>query len=127
VRRPGKEHDVLKVSRITPHQVAARIARGECVAFVDGRSDRSWQDASTMLAGAVRARPPSLVQDATRLPSCKFVVVYGDGEQDLDVSTIAAGLHALGYNEVRILTGGLAAWAQLRYPVQSKPEPTARA
>jgi 3-mercaptopyruvate sulfurtransferase SseA len=111
---------VLRVSRITPHQVLARLARGENAAFVDGRNEGSWQGAGAMLAGAVRAHPGSLPVDATRVPSCRFVVVYGQDGHDAEVARVAAGLRALGFADVRILTGGFEAWSGLHFPLQPK-------
>ncbi len=109
---------MLKFSRITPRQVVARVAHGENVAYVDARPEQAFAAADWKLPGAVRARCATLVQDAARVASSDVVVVYGADDQDLDVPCIAEGLRALGFAEVRILSGGLAAWSELHYAVQ---------
>lgn len=109
---------MLMVSRITPRQVASRMARGERVAFVDARPDPARKAAGLRLTGAVPVRLASMVNDATQVPAHCVVVVYGDDEGDLDVPRVADGLRGLGYPEVRVLAGGFSAWLELRYPVQ---------
>ncbi len=108
---------MLMVSRITPHQVAARMARGEPVRFVDARNEAGAS--GLKVAGAVRVRLPSIVRDSTDVPRSSLVVVYGRDERELDVPRIADGLRALGCREVKILAGGLTAWLELHYPVQA--------
>jgi rhodanese-related sulfurtransferase len=106
------------VPRITPRQVASKMAKGERVTFVDARKEEARRAAGLRLTGAVPVRPPSIVRDAARVPPQCVVVVYGDGEGDLDVPLVADGLRALGFGDVRVLAGGFAAWLELRYPVQ---------
>ena len=109
---------MLMVSRITPRQVVARMAKGERVAFVDARGDDARKAAGLRLAGAVAVRLPTIVRDATQVPEQCALVVYGNDERDLDVPRVANGLRALGFREVRVLAGGFTAWSELRYPVQ---------
>jgi rhodanese-related sulfurtransferase len=85
---------------------------------VDARGDDAFSQAGLQLAGAVRVRLPSMLRDAARLPPGCPVVVYGRDERDLDVPRVADGLRALGFGEVRILSGGFSAWIELRYAVQ---------
>jgi rhodanese-related sulfurtransferase len=96
------------------------MARGEHVAFVDARGEQSWAAAGERVAGAVRVRLPSIVRDAASVPRGCPVVVYGADERELDVPRVANELRALGFGEVRILTGGFAAWQALHCPVQEK-------
>ena len=109
---------MLMVSRITPRQVVSKMSRGERVTFVDARAEAARKSAGLRLTGAVPVRLPSLVGDAAQIPPQCCVVVYGDGEGDLDVPRVADGLRALGFPDVRVLAGGFAAWLELRYPVQ---------
>jgi len=119
---PGRERErsdpVLMVSKITPRQVAARMAKGEQVAFVDARAEEARRAAGLRLTGAVPVHLPTIVNDATQVPNHCAVVVYGKDERDFDVPRVADGLRALGFREVRVLAGGFSAWLELRYPVQ---------
>ena len=109
---------MLMVPRITPRQVASKMAKGERIAFIDARKEEARRAAGLRLTGAVPVRLPSIVRDAARVPPQCVVIVYGDGEGDLDVPLVADGLRALGFGDVRVLAGGFAAWLELRYPVQ---------
>ena len=121
----AREKTVLMVSRITPRQVAARMARGESIAFVDARGDEAWKQARWKVAGAVHASPPSLVRDASQVTRAQVVVVYGDDEREPDVPVVAEGLRALGFRQVRLLAGGFRAWAELRYATEAAREAAA--
>lgn len=108
---------MLAFSRITPRQVAVRLAHGASIAYVDARTDGAFDAAQWKLPGAVHASCATLVEDAARVSRSDLVVVYGADEHDAEVPCVAEGLRALGFGEVRILSGGLAAWSELRYAV----------
>jgi 3-mercaptopyruvate sulfurtransferase SseA len=114
--------NVLMVSKVTPRQVVARIVNGSSVSFVDARNDAHWSEAEWKIAGAVRAQLPSLVQDAARVSRSRLVVVYDQDGHGLEVPRIAEGLRGFGFPEVRILSGGFEAWAELQFAVQSARE-----
>ncbi len=109
---------MLMVSRITPRQVVAKMAKGERVSFVDARGARAGEGAGLRLKGAIPVRLASIVRDAARLPPKTILVVYGAAADAVDVPRIAEELRALGFGDVRVLAGGMAAWLELRYPVQ---------
>lgn len=115
---------MLMVGKLTPRQVVSRMVAGTSVSFVDARSERDWSASGWKIAGAVRARLRSLVQDATRVSSAKLVVVYGSGADDLEVPRVAEALRSQGFHEVRILDGGFPAWSELRFAVQPAQEST---
>ena len=109
---------MLMVCRITPRQVVGKMSKGERVTFVDARAEEVRRAAGVRLTGAVPVQLASIVRDAARIPPQCTVVVYGDGDADLDVPRVADGLRGLGFSDVRVLAGGFAAWVELRYPVQ---------
>jgi putative phosphoesterase len=68
---------VMQIPRIAVRDVAARLARGEAVAFVDARSASSYQSASEQLPGSVRIPPDADVAHlASRLPRAGVIVAY---------------------------------------------------
>jgi 3-mercaptopyruvate sulfurtransferase SseA len=108
------------VSRITPRQVVARMSRREPVAFVDARGEGSWEASGEQVSGAVRVRLGTLVRDATGVSRGCPVVVYGADDRDVDVARVADELRMLGFAQVKILAGGLAAWREHHGPLQQK-------
>ena len=113
---------MLMVSRITPRQVVALMTKGEPVQFVDARGEPSWADAAEQVSGAVRVRLPTVTRDATRVSRGCQVVVYGSNDAEADVARVADQLRVLGYEHVRILSGGFAAWREQHGPVQRKDQ-----
>ena len=109
---------MLMVSRLTPRQIAARMAKGDHVTFVDARPEDARRASGVRLTGAVAVHLASIVRDATQVPRASTVVVYGRDERDHDVPRVADALRAAGHADVRVLAGGFAAWLELRYPVQ---------
>ncbi|HSN13931.1 MAG TPA: rhodanese-like domain-containing protein [Anaeromyxobacteraceae bacterium] len=105
-------------SKVTPRQVVARMVNGASVSFVDARSEQHWTKSDRKIAGAVRARLPSLVRDAAQVPRSRMLVVYGHDGHEVDVLHLAEELRGLGFPEVRILTGGFEAWTDLNYAVK---------
>jgi rhodanese-related sulfurtransferase len=111
---------LLMVSRVTPRQIAARMAKGDHVTFVDARPADARQASGVRLTGAVNVHLASVVRDATQVPRASAtVVVYGRDERDHDVPCVADALRAAGFEDVRVLAGGFAAWLELHYPVQA--------
>jgi rhodanese-related sulfurtransferase len=123
--QPKEDEHVLMVSKVTPRQVVARMVSGSSVTFVDARNDAEWSEASWKIAGAVRARLPTLLKDAARVTRSRLVVVYGRDGHDVEVPRIAEALRGFGFDEVRILTGGFEAWSDLHFAVQPTLEATA--
>lgn len=64
------------VSRITPEELNARVARGERVVVVDVRSPGSYERSSIKIRGALRVAPGDLGRAASELPSESSLVFY---------------------------------------------------
>jgi len=110
---------MLTTTKITPRQVVARTARGERISFVDARDERLLSGSLWQIAGAVRAQLDTLVQDSNGLARDAAVVVYGQHDEEFHVPGVAARLKALGFQEVRVLSGGLDGWTASDLAVES--------
>jgi rhodanese-related sulfurtransferase len=67
----------MEIPRIAVRDVAARLAHGEAVAFVDARSASAYLSASEQLPGSVRIPPDAdVAQLASRLPRARVIVAY---------------------------------------------------
>ena len=109
---------MLTVTRITPRQVLARTKRGERVAFVDARDPAQRAASAWRISGAVEAGLDTLLADASRVERSGPVVVYGQDGAEPDLPRVAKRLQALGFREVRLLAGGIDAWAGERLAVE---------
>lgn len=108
--------------RITPGQVVAQITAGHRPAFVDARAKADFDASPLKLAGSIRVAPeeapagPLEVQVAPDQP----VVVYCASPDEQDSARIALQIRKAGRRNVRILKGGLGAWANAGLPVEAK-------
>ncbi len=109
---------------ISARQVAARLARGERLVFVDCRSDDACRMTDRGLPGAVRAPPGSLADAADHLLGRGgTAVAYGEDGWDESAPRLVEFLRARGWTHVRILAGGLHAWSALRSPADPARAP----
>jgi rhodanese-related sulfurtransferase len=102
---------VLNVTRISPRQVVARAARGERVTYVDARTEAGWSASPLQITGAIRVALATLDRDAAGIAREGVAVVYGGQDGEHHLAEVATRLRALGCTDVRVLVGGLEAWA----------------
>ena len=116
VARGGERVNTLL---ITAQMVAARLARGERLVFVDCRSDAAWNEVRVRLPGAVRAAPDALAEAADGLSDRgATVIAYGEHGWEQGPVRLVECLRARGWTQVRILAGGLRGWSALGLPAE---------
>ena len=114
----------LRLARITPEELKAKLDAGEHVFIVDlqGR----WRHARVRqgIPGAVRIDPHRLEQyraydrkTAAPLPRDREVVLYCDGPHEFTSARVALAMQRRGFRRVRPLAGGLRAWQEKGFPV----------
>lgn len=105
--------------RVEPAAVAHDTTQGP-VTIVDIRSRQAYERGHIPYASLMEnwMVPPEL--DAA--PKEKPVVVYGDDTEGHDEEMAAAALVKAGFRKVSILKGGMAAYAALKLPTQSKQD-----
>ncbi|HVT45162.1 MAG TPA: rhodanese-like domain-containing protein [Thermoanaerobaculia bacterium] len=64
------------VSRITAEEAKARVDRGEPIAFVDSRSEKSWSESEVEIPGSVRVPPDHAGEHLSLVPKDRSVVTY---------------------------------------------------
>jgi rhodanese-related sulfurtransferase len=96
-------------TRIGVVEAVGRLLRGEPIVFVDARREEEWRRAMDKVPGAVRL-PPGADETLPIIPAGHTAVVYCTCPGE--ASSLAAGrlLAARGYEDVRVLNGGLTAW-----------------
>jgi rhodanese-related sulfurtransferase len=108
----GRSHSGLgtrSATRIGVVEAVGRLLRGEAIVFVDARREEDWRRATDKVPGALRLAPGA---DETLpiIPKGRTAVVYCTCRGE--ATSLAAGelLAARGYDDVRVLNGGLTAW-----------------
>ena len=66
----------LRIARISPEELHAKLLGGEGVLVVDLRHDLDVQAAPTMIRGAVRVTPAALEDGRLTIPRDREMVLY---------------------------------------------------
>lgn len=105
---------------LDPDALAAALAGGSEIAVVDVRPDPLTDGGHLLRAASIR-----LAELATAAPrliprrTCP-VVVYGRDATDPDAEAAVAALTALGYTDIAVLDGGVAAWRAAGLPTYDR-------
>lgn len=104
---------------ITSCQIARRLqlAQRDSIHFIDVRSSREFDQEH--ISGASNVPLTELAKRA--LPRKGTVLIYCGDDSCALSKQAAETLITLGYGNVRLLSGGLAAWKQFGYPVEPEP------
>ena len=69
----GKEMEATKISA---HEVKARIDRGDRLAFIDARSPKAWETSNAKLPGAIRVPVDEVEGHIREIPRDRPVISY---------------------------------------------------
>jgi S1-C subfamily serine protease/rhodanese-related sulfurtransferase len=109
--------------RITPGQVASLRERGLEPVLLDVRTAQDHDQSPLRLPGAIRLDPEDVARgrgvDLVVDPA-QPIVTYCASRDEQTSALVRRQLHRRGLTNVRILKGGLGAWANAGLPVESK-------
>jgi rhodanese-related sulfurtransferase len=110
------------VPRLTKEDLKQRLdgAAAGRPTILDVRLKYPYEHSTIMLPGAVRM--PSNALSAQDLPRDRDLVLYDSDPDDLVSERAAWELIRLGYRAF-VLEGGISAWANAKFPTDSKPAP----
>jgi rhodanese-related sulfurtransferase len=111
----------LRPLYITPHQLKGRLDAGEKIAVIDLlRFEDDPQDVSG-IPGAIRSDPARMRR--TRhivMPEKLDLALYCNSGNSFVSARVAVAMRKLGIHHIRVLSGGLAAWKALGFPLSAK-------
>jgi len=111
----------LRMARVSPDELYAMIARDERPLIVDVRSMASRQEGR--IPGAVwidsNSLDASLESHALRDSNTTEVIVYCACPNEASAAMVARRLMRAGFNHVRPLAGGIEAWIERGYGIES--------
>lgn len=114
----------LRVSRITPAELATLMESGAPVTIADLRHDLDVAAAGASIPGAVRISPADLAERRHSLPAGHDVVVYCSCPDEATSASIALRLRAQGVDRIRPLAGGFDGWRAAGLPLAHVPGAT---
>lgn len=112
---------MLRVARITVHELRPLMASGAPPIIIDVRSSISREADGRRIPGARVIILGELMQRLDELPTDREIVFYCDCPNEASAASAARRLMKLGDFRVRPLLGGLTAWVSAGYPVETEP------
>jgi S1-C subfamily serine protease/rhodanese-related sulfurtransferase len=108
--------------RVQPSQVIDFMGRGLNPVLLDARVRADYETSPLSLPGAVRLDPDQIQQGPIDLAADKkqLIVTFCTSPEEQTSARVARLLRRQGWSHVRILKGGLGAWANARLPVETK-------
>lgn len=109
----------LRIDRITPEELRRSLDAGDSLVVVDLRHPAEIEREGLKLAGAVVIRPDDLRSGAHGIPRGREIILYCTCPNEATSARLALQLKKAGIRRVRPLAGGLDAWREKGYPVES--------
>lgn len=101
---------------VAPADVRAFRLAGEELVLVDTRPTPSFE--TRRIEGAV-ALPPDRLDEVDRLPRGPWIVMYCECSDEAMAIMAAQQARAAGLENVAVLDGGLGAWEDADYPIET--------
>jgi membrane protein DedA with SNARE-associated domain/rhodanese-related sulfurtransferase len=117
----------LRMARISVADLYQLIQAGAQPAIVDVRSSTARVLEPRWIPGAIHVPPEAVGLHVGHLPRDREIVLYCTCPSEASAARIARILVSHGFKRVRPLFGGLDAWIQAGYAVETAPEPAAAA
>jgi S1-C subfamily serine protease/rhodanese-related sulfurtransferase len=108
--------------RIQPSQVIDRMGQGHAPLLLDTRLGTDYETSPLSLPGAVRLDPDQIAAGPMSLAADRqqLIVTFCTSPEERTSAHVARLLRRQGWRHVRVLKGGLGAWANARLPVETK-------
>jgi rhodanese-related sulfurtransferase len=116
--KAARERRELEQSSITAEALYALVNGQQEVLIYDVRLPLDVLAESEMIPGARRVPPKEVQENPSLIPREKETIVYCTCPSDKTSRAISQRAHALHFDRVRFLKGGIAAWKQKGYPVE---------
>ena len=111
----------IEVSRVTAHEVEARIDREEPIVFIDARNEKEWTESNLKLPGAVRVEADRVRDHLHEIPRGRGIVPYCASPNEEASVRVAEELMRRGFADVHALVGGFEAWRRAECTLEHKP------
>jgi membrane protein DedA with SNARE-associated domain/rhodanese-related sulfurtransferase len=109
----------LRTARITPEQLKQKMDANEEVLIVDLRHKIDYEQDGAQIPGAMHLLPEELETRHHEIPRNRDIILYCTCPNEATSALTALQLQRLGFVRVRPLEGGLQAWREHGFPVES--------
>jgi membrane protein DedA with SNARE-associated domain/rhodanese-related sulfurtransferase len=111
----------LRISRISVEDLKRKIDDGEELTIVDLRGSVDFEADPEWIPGAFRIDSRELKEKTDRLPHNREVILYCTCPNEATSASVALLLRKKGIKHIRPLKGGLDAWRERGYPLETNP------
>ena len=111
----------LRMARITPAELRDRQNAGEKITIYDLRSGDELDLDPTLIPGAIHLAMDEVERRHVEIPRDREVIVYCSCPNEVSSARVALRLHRRGITRVRPLLGGIDAWRDLKFPLETDP------
>jgi rhodanese-related sulfurtransferase len=116
-KRKNRENELERHS-VSPQELHAFLDSGKQVLVFDVRQALDLLAYPEQIPGAKRIPPEEVLEKPNLIPKDKDVIVYCTCPSEKTSRRVLRRALALGFSRVRFLSGGLAAWKALGFPVE---------
>ena len=110
----------LRMARITVGELRQKLDAGEAPLIFDLRSSAAVEQDPILIRGAIHLRMEDIDKRAQEFPRDSDIIVYCSCPNEVSSARVALRLQRRGFSRVRPLLGGIDAWRELNYPMESK-------
>jgi len=115
----------LRMARITVSDLRRKQQDGEILLILDLRSATGLEQDPSTIPGAVQISLDTIKQGNHAFPRDREIIVFCSCPNEVTAARVALLLQRNGFSRVRPLLGGMDAWREQNYPLQSlRPAPT---
>lgn len=109
----------LMIARITSEELKRKLDDGEAVMIVDLRYRLDFESDPRLIPGALRMAMEDLEERHEELPRDRDIILYCTCPNEATSASAAVKLRRYGVTRVRPLAGGLLAWQEHNFPLES--------
>src|SRR5438552_2264675 len=109
----------LRMTRISVDELRRKQQAGEDVVILDLRSSAALEADPSLIPGAIHLRLDEIEKRRQEFPRDREIVVYCSCPNEATAARVAHLLQRHGFTRVRPLLGGIDAWREQNYPMDT--------
>ena len=109
----------LRMARITVDELHQKVEAGENLIILDLRSQAALDEDPSLIHGALHLNMDEVENHLKEVPHDRDIILYCSCPNEVSAARVALLLQRKGFSRVRPLLGGIDAWRERHYPVES--------
>jgi rhodanese-related sulfurtransferase len=122
MKRAGDQRELARHT-ITPEALYALLAKNSDMVIFDVRQPLDLLGDSVIIPGAKWFAPKAVLEDPSLIPQNKDLIVYCTCPSDKTSLIVVRRALAMGFSQIKLLSGGLDGWKAKGYPVEPYEKP----